>query len=667
MLKKNVFVWSTLFLSIIFFAFHSTAQVIFVLDGTSTGVIVTAEAPTKTTLYAAQELVLHIEKATGVTVPVVSESNIPDSIHTRVYIGDTETGRRYGIDTENLPREAYIMRSVGNDLFIAGQAGDGEPLKWNNPNAGTLFGVYEFLERYLGVLWLWPGELGTYVPKTNAVQLWSVNETKAPDLAFRRFSFYRIGSIIGGGSIGEEDARLGFSADGAVDYAKALEVFLRRQRMGGTDTMPPTGHHVYGWWKRYGKEHPEWFALREDGTRGHPDPEYNNVPMCITNEEFQDFMVTQWDGKSTLILGPVDRPGRCLCDKCRAWDGPQPETSPWFASYLYGADPRSEGLFGGATSDRYARFWQVIQEKARKRNPDVQMSISFIYENEFSAPVTDVKLDKSIYGSFVQWQDPYLRYFPMPDEALKWIKEQWVGWRATGIRMGYRPNYLHDGYVMPHFDTQQEGEFFKFAYERGMEGADFDSLTGQWSTQGPRLYLHMRLMAKPELELDVIRQEYLSAFGPAAKTMDQYFAYWEKYARDNVVAFTELYSDLGRRYANYIHHAHEAFPPESFVPAEALLEKALSETRSLADPQFFERVRFIGLGLEHAQLATALAAVYDGAEVLPGDKVEEATKVLQELVAFRKAHEGSFFSDLYHATGFWERPEINLDDLISQK
>ena len=147
--------------------------------------------------------------------------------------------------------------------------------------------------------------------------------------------------------------------------------------------------------------------------------------------------------------------------------------------------------------------------------------------------------------------------------------------------------------------------------------------------------------------------------------MDQYFAYWEKYARDNVVAFTELYSDLGRRYANYIHHAHEAFPPESFVPAEALLEKALSETRSLADPQFFERVRFIGLGLEHAQLATALAAVYDGAEVLPGDKVEEAKKVLQELVDFRKAHEGSFFSDLYHATGFWERPEINLDDLIS--
>ncbi len=595
-------VCSAVFFSLYIMAFPSVAQVSLVLDGQATAVIVIADEPTKTTEYAAQELNAHVKKATSVTIPIVMESQVPESIHTKIYIGDTQTGRSYGINTERLPREAYIMRSVGNDLFIAGEAGDGDPLNWRNPNAGTLLGVYEFIERYLGVLWLWPGELGTYVPATESVQLWSVNEMEAPDLAFRQFHFYRIGSIINGGSTGEEDARLGFSPEGAVAYANALEVLLRRHRLGGIDARPHTGHHVYGWWKRYGKEHPEWFALREDGTRGHPDPEYNNVPMCITNEEMQDFIISQWDGKSTLILGPVDRPGRCICEKCRAWDGPQPESPPWFASYLYGADPRSKGLFGGATSDRYIRFWKVIQEKARKRNPNVQMSISFIYENEFSAPVTDVKLDKSVYGSFVQWQDPHLRYFPMPDVALEWVKEQWVGWRETGIRMGYRPNYLHDGYVMPHFETKQEGEFFKFAYERGMEGVDFDSLTGQWAAQGPRLYMHMRLMSKPELELDTIRQEYLSAFGPASQVMDQYFAYWENYAKDNTLAFTELYSDVGRRYANYIHHA-----------------------------------------------------------------MEEGKAALQELVAFRKKHEASFFSDLYHATGFWERPEINVDEVISQE
>ncbi|MCF6284394.1 MAG: hypothetical protein L3K26_04315, partial [Candidatus Hydrogenedentes bacterium] len=334
--------------------------------------------------------------------------------------------------------------------------------------------------------------------------------------------------------------------------------------------------------------------------------------------------------------------------------------------YVYGADPRSQELFGCATSDRYARFWKVMREKAAKRNPHAIVSASFIYENELPAPVLKINLGKNIYGEFVQWQDPHLRYFPMPDEAVEWLKAQWIGWRKTGIRLGYRPNYLHDGYVMPHFETKQEGGFFKFAYEHGMEGARFDSLTGQWAAQGPRLYMHLRLMAKPTLELDAIRDEYLSAFGPASETMGQYFQYWEDYATDNTMPFIDLYRDIGRRYANYTAKAHLVFPPESFEPAEALLAQALVKTTDLPNPEFSERVQFIQLGLRHAQLAARLAAVYDGEKVLPAERIEAGKTALRELVAFRKANEGAFFSDLMHATGYWERYRMNLDELIGQ-
>lgn len=647
-------------------ASSASAQVSLVKESKATAVVVTAESPTETARYAVEELVSHVEQATGVSLSVVPESQAPRDVHTRIYIGDTETGQRNGIDPALLPREAYVMRSVGNDLFIVGRERDGNPLSTHNPDAGTLFGVYEFLERYLGVRWLWPGDLGTYVPSTDTVSFWSVNETKAPPLAFRGLYLSRIGAVINGREIDPLDSRLGFSPEGAANYAKALEVFIRRHRMGGLDSKPPTGHHFYGWWKKYGKEHPEWFALREDGTRGHPEPDYDNTPMCVSNEALQDFVIEQWDGESVLLLGPVDRPGRCTCDNCRAWDGPQPENPPWFATYVYGADPRTEGLYGGATSDRYARFWKVMQEKAATRNPHAVVSASFIYENELPAPVNDIQLGKNIYGEFVQWQDPHLRYFPMPDEAVEWLKVQWLGWRKTGIRLGYRPNYLHDGYVMPHFETKQEGDFFKFAFEHGMEGAHFDSLTGQWAAQGPRLYMHMRLMGKPELELDVIRSEYLSAFGPAADTIDRYFQYWEDYATDNSIPFIELYRVVARRYANYVKKAHLVFPPESFVPAEALLEEALAQTRDLPDPQFLERVRFVQLGLQHAQWAARLAAVYDGEEVLPATKKEEGMAALKALVDFRKTNEGTFFSDLYHATAYWERPCLNVDELIAE-
>lgn len=644
-------------------ALPASSQVSLVNDGHATAVIVTADRPTSTTRYAAEELVSHVAKATGATLPVLTESGTPEDVHTRIYLGDTETGRRFGIDTEHLPREAYILRSVGNDLFIAGHDAGGDPLSTQNPDAGTLFGVYEVLERYLGVRWLWPGDLGTYVPAADTLEFWAVNETTAPRLAFRGMYLSHIHSIINGGTLSPEDERLGFSQDGAAAYGRALQVLLRRHRQGGLDAKPPSGHLFFGWWKKYGKAHPEWFALREDGTRGHPDPDYNNTPMCESNEELQDFVVEQWDGESVLLLGPVDRPGRCTCANCRAWDGPQPETPPWFAAYHYGGDPRSEGLFGGATSDRAARFWKVIQEKARKKNPNAMVSASFIYENEFTAPVTDIKLGKQFYGEFVQWQDPHLRYFPMPDEAVEWMKAQWLGWRETGIRLAYRPNYLHDGYVMPHFETKQEGEFFKFAADHGMEGANYDSLTGQWATQGLRLYLHLRLFSKPALELDAIRAEYLAAFGPAADTMDRYFQYWEDYATENTLPLIALYEDTGRRYANYLKKAHLAFPAETFAPAEALIDEALSTTRDLPDSQFVQRILFVETGLRHAQLAARLAAAFDGETVLPEKKRDEGLAALKELIAFRKAHEMDFFSDLLHVTAYLERPITNLDEL----
>ena len=48
--------------------------------------------------------------------------------------------------------------------------------------------------------------------------------------------------------------------------------------------------------------------------------------------------------------------------------------------------------------------------------------------------------------------------------------------------------------------------------------------------------------------------------------------------------FLDLYKDYVRRYANYIRKAHVAFPPESFQPAEALLNQAYNEARNDPSP-----------------------------------------------------------------------------------
>jgi hypothetical protein len=640
------------------------AEVCLVSGGRARAVVVTADVPTNTTLFAADELVGHVKRATGVELPVVEESQVPAGVHTRVFLGATKAAAQNGIDPAGLEREAYVLRSVGDDLLIVGREDDDDPLSPRNPHVGTLWGVYELLEEVLNVRWLWPGELGTHVPKTETVQLASIDRSGAPALRFRELAWSRIRRFVGGqGKVDPRDAELGFSPEVLHGYADALNVFLRRHRMGGMDAKPPTGHAFGGWWRRYGKEHPEWFALRRDGRRGHPDPNAIDVPMCVTNETLQDFIVERWDGQSVLMLGPVDRPGRCTCERCRAWDGPQPETPPWFAQMVYQTDPRAKDHFPGATSDRYVRFWKAVREKAARRNPDVVVSGSFIYENEFPAPTADVELGPGFYAEFVQWQDPHLRWFPMPDDAYEWIKQQWLGWEKTGIRMGYRPNYLHDGYVMPHFDTWQSGRFFQFAYAHGMEGARFDSLTGQWATHGLRLYVHLRLMSDPERSLEKIRHEYFRAFGPAADAVEQYCDYWERYAHENMMRFLELFRDVGFRYRAYPLCAHKAFPPACFEPARAKLAEAMEAARTDPSPEYAQRVRFLEIGLDHACRTVDLAAAFDGQRRVPEQRRADVRQALEELVRFRKAHQHTYFSDLLWVTSFWERPCWDLDAL----
>ena len=629
------------------------AQVTLVVEGEPRAVVVTAEAPTRTAAYAVEELVEHVRLATGVTLRVIPESETPRDVNTRIYVGETESALRQGIDVERLPRETFVMRSVGNDLYILGRESDADPLELDNPDVGTLFGVYEFLEEFVGVRWLWPGDLGTYVPGTRSIALRAVRRMEQPALRFRYMRIPR--HDIGEGSA---DARIGFSPEVAREYDAALRVLYRRHRLGGLDARPP-GDHKSVSWKEYGEKHPEWFVLTRDGRRGNPKPgrPHPYVSLCVTNEELQDFIVERWDGKRGLVVRPVDRPGRCTCEPCRAWDGPQPEPPPWFARLMY-EDDHDTQVFYGQTSDRYVRFWQAIREKAARRNPNVQMLVMSLYENEFTAPVNDVYLGKSYYGEFVQWRDPHLRYFPMPVAAFEWMKEQWLGWKKTGMRMGYRPNYLLDGYLLPHFETHQSGAFFKFAYENGMEGTDFDMNTGQWAAQGLRLYMHLRLHSDPELEIDAIRGEYFSAFGPAAESVRRYCDYWEGYAVENTLNFIQ---DLEvRRYAKYPLQAHGAFPPKVFDPALPILERALHEAGTSPRPEFAERVRFLQVGLQHALLAVAFTAIHDGSAQVPEERVDEATEALRELVRFRKDHEHLFFSDLSHMTRYMERPHLDL-------
>ena len=192
------------------------AAVRLVVEGKATAVVVTAQEPLPGARYAADELVRHVKLATGVTLPVATEAAVPAGYASRVFLGMTRAARAQGIAAEKLPREGFVMRSAGPDLYLVGEEDSGDPLSPNNPKCGTLFGVYEFAETVLGARWLWPGELGTYVPRAKTVEVPAVDRTLAPALRFRELGWSGMRRVLGGGRREEQGGRHMAALQGAV-------------------------------------------------------------------------------------------------------------------------------------------------------------------------------------------------------------------------------------------------------------------------------------------------------------------------------------------------------------------------------------------------------------------------------------------------------------------
>ena len=606
-----------------------------VKDGQPNAVIVTPGEPNAVVRYAAQELNYHLARATGAKLPVVAEGAIPPgAAAVRVYLGDTRAARAAGIDSAgSLPAETFVLRARDNALIIAGRDAEGDPLDRDTP-AGTLFGVYEWLERDLGVRWMWPGELGTYVPRARTVTARPADERISP-----RFFQRHVRHGLGFGDKLENPA-LGFTPKAAEQYARDQTVFLRRHRMGRGQRLT-YGHAFTDWWEKYGKEHPEWFQL-VNGKRG-PTKPGARYSMCVSDPGLHRKIVALWKekggadprtGNRFINVVENDFLGSCECKNCLAWDGPQPpDKDKYYAPNfkVYGAR---------FVSDRYARFERAVQELAAKERPDATV-VGYVYFNYFQAPTSDVKLNENVLLGYC----PSAGWYPRADDEHAWYKRQWKGWRDTGANLFARTNYFLDGYGMPFIFAHQFADDFQNQVRNGMVGTDFDSLTGQWATQGPNLYLLMRLHTRPDADPDALLGEYYSGFGPAASQVKAYFDYWEKYTMDNRPLIHDAFFDrVAIRWRTWAKAAHRVFPEACFAPAEAILARAASA--AAGDPEAAGRVAFLQKGLTHARLCSRAAALLTLAD--PASTPERGKKALEELLTFRRANEGTHIANFNH-------------------
>jgi hypothetical protein len=547
--------------------------------------------------YAAQELQYHIEASTGVRLQIVSESEGSASGNSnRVYLGNCQSARHAQLDPSALPGNGYLIKTLDNDLFVVGKDSDGDPLDLDT-REGTLFGVYDLLEREMHVRWLWPGKLGEIIPRQDNLHLAPKDARVTPLLWFKQWR--------GGASVGER-------------------VWLKRQRFGRS-IRPRYGHSFGDYWPRFGQTHPEYFSMLPDGTRrldptADPGPEW--VHMCVSSTGLVKQIIADWQNKGApefLNVCENDGWASCACPVCLSWDEPDPEGPVPINQRLTAAKKAFAGELGrrdewmlqlGSLSDRFARFWKRVADEAVKVRPDVKV-VSYVYDN-YRKPPVKATLNQNVLCGLVPQESIF--GYSKSDSAV--FRHDWSGWEKTGCRLFLRPNYTLQAPNFPAFYARTLGEDLKFAMAHRMKGTDFDSLTSKYSTQGPSLYMLATVLNHPEISTERVVDDFCAAFSSASNTIKAYFNLWKSvYPNFSTTEQTQKI-DAKRKYGAGIYGpfyllADEIFTPEVMGRAWALLDKAGRQTTG--DPRANARVEWLGKGLKQAELILEVQRAHERA------------------------------------------------------
>ena len=262
------------------------AFVVAVLSLSPTNVEVVVPAASRRTAsvvqYAAEELTNFLSRAFGAQVPIRTEINPGRN---SIVLGSNDWSVAVGIDTSKLPRDGFVLKTRGNVLYIAGRDDSPRQVLDAGPlfQRATLFGVYEFLERYVGCRFYFPGELGEIAPKKLIVEVPDLDETCAPTWPERSISNSR-------GSWFDP------SANATREFQK--ERFRLR-----TETMQIPcchGQHKSKIVQRFGKTHPEYFYMNPKGVRVIEDsetPHVHDAQLCHTSGVWNEIYA---DAKSYL-------------------------------------------------------------------------------------------------------------------------------------------------------------------------------------------------------------------------------------------------------------------------------------------------------------------------------------------------------------------------------
>ncbi len=410
-------------------------------------------------------------------------------------------------DKINVPEEKEFtaISAAGKQLFIYGR--DNKHLNC------TGYAVAEFLEKYAGVRFLWPTEIGT------------VAEPKAPvtikdglDLYVPPFDIRLTNSYVNGRT-GINDKDWGY-----------LVAWARHHKIGSSIRRRGSGfQHAFASLiprTKYGKTHPEYFSLvTPEKWIGTPKPtvptrtnEYGPDQICTSNPEVRRIVaqkIASYKDDRVHSISANDGFGFCECANCKAQDGP---------------DAKRFRRDHQMVTNRMHNFALDIATQVKKLNPKGKVGM-FAYSFYDGIPDTKIKYPGNMYLSYC-----YMVYAAKDIKSENVINDKLLALSATGAKVVGR-EYWGTHYTMnyPLSHSRKIDRNLKTLHKGNAAGI-YGEPGKSFATRGSDHYILCKLAWNPTLKREDILREYcLAAFGPkAAPVMYELYEKIEDWTQNGV-------------------------------------------------------------------------------------------------------------------------------------
>jgi hypothetical protein len=489
---------------------------------------------------AAEELQSHFKACTGVQLPIVEDPK--DVTSPMIVLGCGSIARKLGVDPkpEELGEQGYRMRTVSPHVVIAGTGA-----------AGTLYGVYDFLEGALGVRWYAPGVSRT--PEVKDLALPTLDKVVKPAFAWRNIEC----SWDGGGPY---RARMrNNSGGGGADNPEGIQYAFDRMAHSYFSYVSPG---------EFFATHPEYFS-EIGGVRREVETQ-----LCLTNPDVLEIVaermlkrIADSPGMRQYNFSQMDWYNYCQCPRCTEINGKygtRGGTQFWFVNQLAEriAKVHPDKLIG-----TLAYMYTEEPPKGLKMQPNVAVWLCHMYPSCDSHPIATCPLNAEYRRRAVEWS--------------KICSHVYV-WH-------YMVDFAHLYAPFPNFDAMAAD--MRFYRDVGVEGI---FLQGGRQAGGEfyllRPYYGAKLLWNPDQDADTVMRDFLQGY---------YAGVWEPIYR-----YIRLLQDKVEKENIHMHlytnPAQGYLPDDLLVQADDLFNQAESAVED--NEEVLERVRVARMPLTYARL-----------------------------------------------------------------